>query len=315
MSSIIGIKTADGVFFPILEENKAAKKRLVLTTANDAQTHVQIDLYKTPSMSMANASHIGTLIVENITRSKKGAPSIELVISQDAGGELSATARNLDKPDDEQLLIVSMQPNEDAGLIDFDIDNEQQNETPNAKYAAAVKRPKKALWVAAAAILLLLAALGVWLFAPGFTPAREKHFLQNPDGFPVEDDPPAAASGVAAPEAVTPGVQFPERTDTAATPPPPPIASVAPPDDQSADRQTDASRRREASPVSSAKPPAVIPAGGVKYKVRWGDTLWDVSQAFYRTPWRYGYIARYNGIRNPNHLVAGRTITIPPLKK
>ncbi|MDR2097396.1 MAG: LysM peptidoglycan-binding domain-containing protein [Spirochaetaceae bacterium] len=40
-----------------------------------------------------------------------------------------------------------------------------------------------------------------------------------------------------------------------------------------------------------------------------------MSQAFYRTPWRYNYLARYNGIRNPDRIVSGRTIRIPPLPK
>ena len=47
------------------------------------------------------------------------------------------------------------------------------------------------------------------------------------------------------------------------------------------------------------------------YKIKWGDTLWDISAAYYKNPWRYKKIARYNGIKNPNHIVAGTTIKIP----
>ncbi|MDR1301294.1 MAG: LysM peptidoglycan-binding domain-containing protein, partial [Treponema sp.] len=45
---------------------------------------------------------------------------------------------------------------------------------------------------------------------------------------------------------------------------------------------------------------------------RWGDTLWDISEAFYRNPWLYPRIARFNNIRRPDLIVAGSVIRIPP---
>jgi nucleoid-associated protein YgaU len=64
--------------------------------------------------------------------------------------------------------------------------------------------------------------------------------------------------------------------------------------------------------VLSYKVPATIPRDGVPYKIRWGDTLWDISAAFYRNPWLYPRIARFNNIRNPNLIISGTTIRIPP---
>lgn len=49
----------------------------------------------------------------------------------------------------------------------------------------------------------------------------------------------------------------------------------------------------------------------VRYRVRWGDTLWDISETFYKTPWKYKKIARYNGIKNPSKILVGKYITIP----
>jgi hypothetical protein len=311
---MIGIKTADGAFFPIMEEGKAAKRRLVLTTAHDAQTHVQIDLYKTSSMSMETASYVGTLIVENITQTKKGAPSIELVISYGANGELSAAARDLDHPDDKHLLVASMLPHEDKSafthfdIMDLDIDGAVKPPKEISGGGAAVKRPKPVFWVVVAAGLVLLAALGLlWFFMPGFASGRKEVAL-NPDGL---------QRGENEPEVIMPGLPLPELVEPAAAPPapPPPAVSFTPRDEPPAEARAEDALRHSGAPAPSAVPPAVIPAGGVKYKLRWGDTLWDVSEAFYRTPWRYGYIARYNGIRNPNRIVAGSTITVPPLQK
>ncbi|MDC7126794.1 MAG: LysM peptidoglycan-binding domain-containing protein, partial [Spirochaetales bacterium] len=51
--------------------------------------------------------------------------------------------------------------------------------------------------------------------------------------------------------------------------------------------------------------------GGVWYSLKKGDTLWDLSNSFYRTPWLFGLIAVENGIKNPNEIYAGTSILIP----
>jgi hypothetical protein len=312
MSSMIGIKIADGSFFPILEEDKAAKKRLVLTTAHDVQTNVQIDVYKSSSMSMNDASYIGTLLVENILQKKKGDPSIELVISYDANGELSATAYDIDQPDEKNkaLLIVSMPPDE-PNLADFVFETES---APDGKFAANVKRPNTVRLAIAAAVILAFAGAALWFFFLRTKPPQAEPSTQSRTEAPSAAPVPAAAvpqppvppaTAVIQPPAVT-GVP-PEAAGvspaSAQVPPPvavkPPVAPVLHPD----------------APVYSVTPPGAIPAGGVKYRLRWGDTLWDISQVFYGTPRYYRHIARYNGYRNPNRVVSGRTITIPPLPR
>ena len=42
----IGIRLADGKFYPILEDGQPVKKRLVVTTVKDDQASVQIDVYR-----------------------------------------------------------------------------------------------------------------------------------------------------------------------------------------------------------------------------------------------------------------------------
>lgn len=61
-------------------------------------------------------------------------------------------------------------------------------------------------------------------------------------------------------------------------------------------------------------PPAPKPvekAKDIKYMIRWGDTLWDISDAYYKNPWRYKKIARYNKIKNPDLIISGTDILIP----
>ena len=47
------------------------------------------------------------------------------------------------------------------------------------------------------------------------------------------------------------------------------------------------------------------------YKIRWGDTLWDLSYAYYRDPWVYMRIAKANKIKNPDLIISGNKIWIP----
>src|SRR5215467_1365748 len=92
MTSSIGIKLANGEFYPILDENSSAKKRLILTTVHDKQSSVQIDLFRSVSKRMTDAQYIGSLVVENIKSRRKGEPSIEMVISSSENGEITADA-------------------------------------------------------------------------------------------------------------------------------------------------------------------------------------------------------------------------------
>ena len=94
-------------------------------------------------------------------------------------------------------------------------------------------------------------------------------------------------------------------------PPPAPVIIAAPAEPPPPVQQVTV-RRRPPPPVASYNVPAVIPPGGVEYRIRWGDTLWDIADAFYRNPWLYTRIARHNNIRNPNHIISGTVIRIPP---
>ncbi|MBR1639867.1 MAG: LysM peptidoglycan-binding domain-containing protein [Treponema sp.] len=58
-------------------------------------------------------------------------------------------------------------------------------------------------------------------------------------------------------------------------------------------------------PVIEEKPKNIV------YKIKWGDTLWDIADTYYKNPWRYKEIAKYNGIKDPDHIVSGTIIEIP----
>jgi LysM repeat protein len=332
MSSMIGIKVADGEFFPILADDVPAKKRLVLTTAHDEQTNVQIDFYKTSVLSLQEAAYIGTLLLENLGKKEKGEPSIEVIVSVNGEGEFFASAYDIDNPADNgnHVLTVSLTPQDETIFknIDFDeidiyIDekNAFTTEYAEVKKGPSAVNPRKLIIIGISLLAALLIAFCLWFFV------LKNLRLGGQDEGSVETEESIPTDSLPSPPPEPVFEMPPTEPDTASIaempplppPPPPPTPPPAPPPQViepplvPAAQQPAARRDRPPAPVSSYKVPAVIPADGVAYKIRWGDTLWDISQAFYRTPWRYSFLAKYNGIRNPDRIVAGRTIRVPPL--
>ena len=86
----IGIKLADGSFYPIMEEGSAQKKTLELTTANDNQTCVMVDLYRSKTCSMEDAEYVDSLQIENLVARPNGEADIKFTVSLDEDNQLSA---------------------------------------------------------------------------------------------------------------------------------------------------------------------------------------------------------------------------------
>lgn len=87
---IIGIKLADGSFYPILEEGKPSKKTLCLTTVKDNQEKVLVDLYRSKTGSMEDAEYVDSLQIDNLVRHPNGEANFSLDISLDENNNLSA---------------------------------------------------------------------------------------------------------------------------------------------------------------------------------------------------------------------------------
>ncbi len=90
--STIGIKVADGSYYPVIDVDYRGTKKLILTTAKDNQEKVRVDLYRGAGASLTEARYIDSLIIENIPPASQGEPEIELLIGIDEEGQLMAEA-------------------------------------------------------------------------------------------------------------------------------------------------------------------------------------------------------------------------------
>lgn len=81
----IGIKLADGSFYPVLEDDSPHRKRMTLTVARDGQTSAQIDLLR---MDGEDHQYVGCLVLEDLPA--HGATELELIVGLDGEGNVDA---------------------------------------------------------------------------------------------------------------------------------------------------------------------------------------------------------------------------------
>jgi LysM repeat protein len=289
--SSIGIKVADGSYYPILEHGYTGTKKLTVTTAKDNQDKVQIDLYSGSAPAKAPTRYIGTLVIENIPPATQGEPEIELTIGLDQEGQLSAQASDSSTGESQSFstTLADLSTEEelpgsefpDAEFPEAEIPGEEKPETLSFEeppltgetypVGEADRREERVHRRGPNIFLLVLfVILGVLLVA-----AVAYFVYRSIQGPRI---PPLTVSGTAAVAPATPAT------------PKPPAAAVTP-------------------EPASAKPAA--PAADVTYRIKKGDTLWDISATYYRTPWLYPKLAKANSIKNPDLIFAGTRITIP----
>lgn len=319
-SASIGIKLADSKFFPILDEGAPVSRILDLTTVRDDQTSVQINLFRSEDGSIDSATYVGTLIIEDIVARPAGEPTVELTLTLDDMNELSAEAVDLDSGT-RQALSVSLETldNEELyNLPDFDLtpmesslhlgdDPEHRNvvleatipgNAPEGLYEMNSDEKKNGIfmpaWLCVVILVMGVLALVLALLVSARVMMLNRSMQQVAEAQPVAVTAPAVPAVEPAP--------VPEVQPEVVTPPPVETVSEEPPVAKVVEE-----------PAPAPEPPAPAPeAKAIRYKIKWGDTLWDIADAYYRNPWLYKKIAKHNKIRNPNLIIAGNRLEIPP---
>lgn len=131
MNNIVGIKLADGSFYPILEEGLASSKLLELTTVRDDQETVQLDLYKAIDGDEKTLEYVDTLLIENLLPRPKEEPTLSLTLAIDDDGLLSASIEEAESGESTSLsvsLLNSSEPTQ-LGSPDFALADSEQRMT------------------------------------------------------------------------------------------------------------------------------------------------------------------------------------------
>lgn len=180
-----------------------------------------------------------------------------------------------------------------AGGLNFDglYDEETERGTPAQNDEEDVKKKTKApviICIICAIICILATLLILFIIPSKYNLLTKKHAKDNCNTVAIEE-----------PAAETVAVTEPEPE-----PEPEPAVPEA--------KEDEIVIIEKAEEVVPAQPPvAEEKPKNITYKIKWGDTLWDIADTYYKNPWRYKYIARYNGIKNPDYIISGTKIIIP----
>lgn len=446
----IGIKLADGSFYPVLEDNTPSEKKLELTTAHNNQTKVMVDLYRSATCSMDDAEYVDSLQIENLVARPNGEADIKFTISLDEDNQLSAKIVDSETGNESNTTITLVSRTLEERLVTDEYGINDSNSNKAGAVAAG----------AVAAGGLLAAAAAMREKVKDETEVEEEPVVENvDDGVPFGDETLVEEAAVEesvsneeisadetiidetfadealADDTITednsglPDMDFDIPDDTTETETPempddffntddldnteerqetmkdPTFDSVSPAAgglnfdglyDEETERGTPAENgvdevkkktkvpviiciicaiiciiatllilfiipskynlitkkhakeagttvaieepAPEAEPVSEPEPEPVVPEAkedeiiiiekaeevvpaqppvaeekpkNITYKIKWGDTLWDIADTYYKNPWKYKYIARYNGIKNPDYIISGTKIVIP----
>jgi LysM repeat protein len=302
--STIGIKIADGSYYPVLGEGFTGKKMLTLTTVKDNQSKVQIDLYRGDGETVEQAQYIGSLIIENITPAPHGRPDIELLIGVDSSGELSAEASDRSTGESQSFSIGlrTLSAEETYEIPEFEMEGETvkttiaSEETPltGESYPVGDRDRRKEHFERKGpniALIILFSILGIALLAV------IGYFVYTWVVPSAPETVPAAAMTAPVPEPAAPAAPAVEQ----------PAAPAAAAPVTQAQSQTGGVA---VAPKPEPSQPAA-PQTGVTYRIKKGDTLWDISATYYRNPWLYPKLAKANKIKNPDLIFADTKIFIP----
>lgn len=344
--SIIGIKTADGAFYPILEKDFDGKKKLVLTTVRDNQETVQIDLYQKKSEEDESKQYVGSLVIENIQLAPKGDPEIEVIMGIDTDGNLNAIASDVATGNKQRLTTSLENLNEDElfDVPDFDLDDSEENgsdvtmlrepdedmtvaeendeftldedvedmtiaEESNDMTDDENKEPKKKgnPILMLLIILIGLAAIAGIIFLIFFLINQNKT-----NGKPeIEDLVENTDNNEIIAMENDSEKKNPEETDAS-------ISDTAVQDSENTVTDTTVIEENkqltdDTEIITEQTDKTETSENDFEYIIKWGDTLWDLSATFYRDPLKYPVIAEYkkNNISDPDFILANTKLYIP----
>jgi hypothetical protein len=267
---------------------------------------------------MEDPIRIGQLRLKGISPKEHGQPEFELVLSTDPFGKLNARIVDTENSNEEFLSVdlAEVEMETEEGLEDFsmpDVDfsespefePEYEKDTVPSDYQEEEKEEEKpargSKWLLLVFIIVGLALIaGIVLLIFNLLKQPEKDLEAEDNGNNTEQ--------VAADETVEPQETSPEPAET---------EEAAEPETEIEEPSVSETgdEKQPASEASDIPPPPSKDGikGGVWYSIAWGDTLWDLSNSFYRTPWLYDQIAAENNIEDPDYIFAGNRIYIPQI--
>ena len=139
----IGIKLADGSFYPVLEEFSNSEKQLDLTTAHNNQTKIMVDLYRSKNCSMEDAEYVDSLQIENLVAHPNGEPDISFSVSIDENNKLSAKIKDSETGNQSKTTITLVSRTIEERLMTDEYKISDSTEKPKTKKHGFLAKAEK----------------------------------------------------------------------------------------------------------------------------------------------------------------------------
>ena len=331
---VIGIKIANGTFFPILSVDDKVKKRVILTPVSAGQTDVKIDIFRGDGEGMFNPVYVASLILNNIQENEESGCEIELLVGIDDENILNAEA--LDQVSGEkQLLSISLDAVDETDFFEIPDDAEDNEIYFNAEIADEENFDELSAEdtgeLTSADDLLSEDDIAEELtdednssFNNDAEPANTDEASYLYDYGNSKSDKKVSALKIAIVFLSIVFVIFlilliytlvkkPVLAEEVIKEETKKEVVIETADKDIVEKKTlpaavikkpAAEKKTPALPVKPAEPKVI------RYKIKKGDTLWDISSAYLRTPWLYKKIAEDNNIKNPDLIFAGSYLNI-----
>ena len=281
---MIGIRLADSTFFSICSDGPE-KKRVVLSPANKNQKKAKIDLFRYDASDDKDGYHIGSLFLDSLGYDDAGDSEIELFIDTD-GKRIRAVATDL-RGTGKDVLETEL-PGIIPAPTQVSVYKEKAPESAPVPAPVAVKGIRSLQIMMAMLLIMMAFVTGMLIYSMISAPC-----VRDVPGFaeiPGQELPPPPMPPAPAPVPVPP----PAPTAPPA-PVPPPVPKPAP-----------APAQQPAAPAQAQE--------YIRYKVKYGDTLWSIARDFCKDPYMYKRIAAENNLESPDKLISGTTLIIPIIK-
>jgi LysM repeat protein len=292
---LLGVKVDARRILPLFDFGNPKPAERTFTTCQDGQARALFRLY----LRLAPDSpwvYAGKAMIDDLPALPAGEPSLVLSVSSAGTGRAAIEIREEAAGIRRSFVLMSPRPPPER-LFHMC--------RPTKK---PERRRRRVSWPAITGAALGLVVLGVAALMPlrpamlpfrRVEPAAERT-LQPAAAPALEQQVTQPAAAAATEQQVTQPAAAPAPEQQAM-----PAAEQTEPGPETSAEAPDAETKASAPQAPKDEEPSH------PYRVRWGDTLWAITERFYGDPHLFRLLAEENEIANPNLIVPGRELKIP----
>ena len=319
LNKSIGIRLFDDKFVPIIHSDLKESKKIVLTTIEDNQRVAMIELYEGIAELCKDNEFLGKLIIENIELSPKGSPAIEVILRLGEDDKLYVKAQDVNTGEEKEMTIEHKVPEK---IYQETLTNEKLTQItekePTGTYSAPTmiakhdtrKIKSTTYFLVALMVIIALIFVGILFFQSGSNKNDKIAKTEKNEQIKMENESVKLESldntnTVPAIDEIQ--EEKPEETDIPQT-----VVEQPETTETVAEETVQAEETLQYEETSQTEETEEFSGDVIKYRVKSGDNLWDLSKSYFGDPWLYPEIYKANPqLERPSLIYYGTYINIP----